>query len=107
MIKQKIKKQIYKKIKFQLYFLIFILITGLTNLVINDFGLKKLINLKQKQETLNINIQDLLSQQIFLQEEINRLKYDTSYIEKIAREKFMMVKPGEKVYRVIESKNIY
>ena len=29
----------------------------------------------------------------------------TDYIEKIARERFMMVKPGEKVFRVIEFKS--
>ena len=49
-------------------------------------------------------INQLLQQQTTIQEEIHKLTYDTSYVEKIAREKFMMVKPGEKVFRVIESK---
>ena len=48
----------------------------------------------------------LLKQQINLQEEIVKLNIDQEYIEKIAREKFMMVKPGEKVFRVIESKQM-
>ena len=38
--------------------------------------------------------------------EINKLQTDSLYIEKIAREKFMMVRPGEKVFRVRESKTV-
>ena len=30
------------------------------------------------------------------------LKFDEKYIEKIAREKFKMVKPGERVFKVSE-----
>ena len=52
------------------------------------------------------DVQTLLTQQINLQEEIVKLNIDQDYIEKIAREKFMMVKPGEKVFRVIESKQM-
>ena len=32
--------------------------------------------------------------------------YDKEYIKKIAQEKFHMVKPGEKVFRVIDRKKI-
>ena len=45
--------------------------------------------------------------------EINKLQTDSLYIEKIAREKFMMVRPGEKVLELenqkllIKIKNIY
>ena len=39
-----------------------------------------------------------------LKTEITQLQTDNAYIEKIAREKFMMVLPGEKVYRVQEIK---
>ena len=93
------------KTKLKVYFLSFIIITGITSLVFNDFGVKKLIRLKNKKNSLHINIQQLLSQQILLQEEIHKLSNDTDYIEKIARERFMMVKPGEKVFRVIEFKS--
>ena len=37
-----------------------------------------------------------------LQNEIKRLKNDTSYIEQIAREKLGMAKKNEKVYKFIE-----
>jgi len=33
--------------------------------------------------------------------EKNRLENDLNYIEKLAREKYLMSKPGEKVFRII------
>ena len=51
-------------------------------------------------------LQSLSLQQEALITEINKLQTDSLYIEKIAREKFMMVRPGEKVFRVRESKTI-
>tara|TARA_Y100001970_G_scaffold145508_1_gene178666 strand:+ start:2375 stop:2692 length:318 start_codon:yes stop_codon:yes gene_type:complete len=97
------KKQ-SKKIKIRFYFLCFIAFLGGGTLIFSDFGLKELLKLKKQKEQLNYKIQNLYQQQIALQEEINQLSYDTNYVEKIAREKFLMVKPGEKVFRVIESK---
>lgn len=32
------------------------------------------------------------------QDELNRLRYDTTYMEKVAREKYLMKRPGEKIY---------
>ena len=75
-------------------------------LIFNEFGLKKWIKLNKTKNHLKTEIQTLLKQQINLQEEIVKLNVDQEYIEKIAREKFMMVKPGEKVFRVIESKQM-
>ena len=51
-------------------------------------------------------LQQLLMQQNNLRSEINKLQTDQNYIEQIAREKFMMVKPGERIYRVNEDKEI-
>ena len=75
-------------------------------LIFNEVGLKKWIELNKTKNHLKSEIQTLLTQQINLQEEIVKLNIDQDYIEKIAREKFMMVKPGEKVFRVIESKQM-
>ena len=66
-------------------------------LIFNEVGLKKWIELNKTKNHLKSEIQTLLTQQINLQEEIVKLNIDQDYIEKIAREKFMMVKPGEKV----------
>tara|TARA_B100000953_G_C17724671_1_gene326742 strand:+ start:123 stop:440 length:318 start_codon:yes stop_codon:yes gene_type:complete len=93
-----------KKIKIRLYILGIVAVFSFITLIFSDFGLKELFYLKQQKELLNNKIQTLYEQQISLQNEINNLSNDTDYVEKIAREKFLMVKPGEKVFRVIESK---
>ena len=36
--------------------------------------------------------------------EKNKIENDLNYIEKIAREKYKMVKPGEKVFKVVPEK---
>ena len=101
------KNKKYKtKIKNRAYILLFLLIGGITYLIYADFGIKKLIAVKKEKNNFQSQIQSLLNQQISIQNEINKLKTDTLYIEQLAREKFLMVKPGEKVFKVIESKQI-
>ena len=102
---KKYKKRTIKKVKIKIYSFIFMICAGLLLVVFSEFGLKELFQIKNKQQSINAQIQKLLKQQIALQEEIHQLTYDTSYVEQIAREKFMMVQPGEKVFRVIESKS--
>ena len=103
---QKRRKKSLKKhySKFKILGILFIIQTLF--LIFNEFGLKKWIELNKTKNNLKSEIQTLLTQQINLQEEIVKLNVDQDYIEKIAREKFMMVKPGEKVFRVIESKQM-
>ena len=48
----------------------------------------------------------LIQEETQLTEEINKIESDDAYLEKIAREKFQMVKPGEKVFRVVDSRKI-
>ena len=101
-----LKKRQKKKNKLKTYFLLTIFLSGAIFLFTIDFGVIKLINLKRERSDLQLEIEKLLTQQITIREEIKKLKYDTSYVEKIARERFLMVKPGEKVFKVIESKQI-
>jgi len=103
---QQRKKRSLKKhySKFKMLGLLFVI--QAIFLIFNEFGFKKWIKLNQTKNNLQSEIQQLLTQQINLQEEIVKLNVDQDYIEKIAREKFMMVKPGEKVFRVIESKQM-
>jgi len=99
-------KNTSKKINFNYYVLITITTVFIMVLVLNDFGLITYFKLKNKHKTLDEELQRLLVQQNDLRLEINKLQTDQDYIEKIAREKFMMVKPGERVYRVKEEKEI-
>ena len=101
-----INKKQSKKNKTKLYVLATFIMLGLSSLIFVDLGVMRLIELKKMKRSLNSDIQILLSQQIGLNDEIHKLTHDTLYIEKIAREKFLMVRPGEKVFRVIESKQV-
>tara|TARA_Y100001960_G_C14737481_1_gene861136 strand:+ start:1600 stop:1917 length:318 start_codon:yes stop_codon:yes gene_type:complete len=103
---QKIKKRKLKKYYSKFKILGLCLFAQMLFLIFNEFGLKKWIELNKTKNDLKSEIQTLLTQQINLQKEIVKLNIDQDYIEKIAREKFMMVKPGEKVFRVIESKQM-
>ena len=95
-----------KKANFNYYILTIITTVFIMVLVLNDFGLITYFKLKNKHKALDEELQRLLVQQNDLRLEINKLQTDQDYIEQIAREKFMMVKPGERVYRVNEEKEI-
>ena len=97
------KKQ---QLNFNYYVLTAIMAVFIMVLVLNDFGLITYFKLKNKHKALDEELQRLLVQQNDLRLEINKLQTDQDYIEQIAREKFMMVKPGERVYRVKEEKEI-
>jgi len=103
---QKRRKKSLKKHQSKFKILGILFLIQAVFLIFNEFGLKKWIKLNKTKNHLKTEIQTLLKQQINLQEEIVKLNVDQDYIEKIAREKFMMVKPGEKVFRVIESKQM-
>jgi cell division protein FtsB len=58
----------------------------------------------EEKKQLEADIQTLEEQNKELQEEKDRLTSDPAYIEKTAREKYMMKKEGEKVYKVQHKK---
>ena len=100
------KKQI-KHTPYNVYFgIVIFLIIGFGFMLFNDFGLLNLFHLYQKEKKLFSEVNTLMVQQDNLRKEIKKLQTDEEYIQKIAREKFMMVLPGEKVYRVQDEKNI-
>ena len=57
---------------------------------------------KEKLEIQN-EINSLRHQISMLEKEEEKLKFDEKYLEKIAREKFKMVKPGERVFKITDS----
>jgi len=88
-----------------------LLLIGVTLLVIFIFGnhgLMQLYKLKQERKKVQEFIIELRENREKLTAEKNRLENDLEYLEKLAREKFRMAKPGEKVFKVIpenKSKN--
>ena len=69
-------------------------------LLFSDRGLINLWLLKKEKLEIQKEINDLRNQIAMLEKEEEKLKFDEKYIEKIAREKFKMVKPGERVFKV-------
>ena len=71
-------------------------------LLFSDRGLINLWSLKKEKLEIQNEINDLRNQIAMLEKEEEKLKFDEKYIERIAREKFKMVKPGERVFKVVE-----
>ena len=69
-------------------------------LLFSDRGFVTLWNLKKEKIEIQEDINSLRQQIASLEKEAEKLEFDERYIEKIAREKFRMSKPGEKVFKV-------
>ena len=69
-----------------------------------DYNIYNLWKFRQKEKELHSEIQNSEKEKKQLTTEIERLKNDSTYIEKIAREDFKMGKPDEKVY-IVQSKD--
>jgi len=82
------------------------LIMGLVVLSFSDLGLIRYFQLKRENNRLISQINDLKDYRDALHIEKKRLEEDLGYIEKIAREKFRMVKPGEKVFRGKDNRTV-
>ena len=81
-----------------------IFIIGGLFLVSNDMGIVRWYQLRRERNQIKVEIDQLIQEEAELTNELDRLTNDKEYIKKIAREKFHMVKPGEKVFRVIDRK---
>ena len=80
-----------------------IIVVGCISLLLfSDRGLINLWTLKKEKLEIQNEINNLRNQIAMLEKEEEKLKFDEKYIEKIAREKFKMVKPGERVFKVKE-----
>ena len=83
-----------------------ILILGAMLLIFNDMGIVKWYQLKQERLHIQTEIDRLILEEKDLTTELDRLENDDYYIKKIARERFHMVKPGEKVFRVVDRRKV-
>ena len=83
-------------------FMAIIVVGCISLLLFSDRGLINLWTLKKEKLEIQNEINNLRNQIAIIEKEEEKLKFDEKYIEKIAREKFKMVKPGERVFKVIE-----
>ena len=81
-------------------------IFGLGLFIFDDLGLLKWYSLRKERIRIQYEIDELIQREAHLTEEISKIKSDDTYLEKIAREKFQMVKPGEKVFRVVDNRKV-
>ena len=82
-----------------------IIVGCISLLLFSDRGLINLWSLKKEKLEIQNEINDLRNQIAMLEKEEEKLKFDEKYIEKIAREKFKMVKPGERVFKVTDEES--
>lgn len=66
----------------------------------NNKGLIQRFKIENEKDELIEKIEAAKNEQQNLKKEIKELESNPEKIEKIAREKYGMIKPGEKVYRV-------
>lgn len=93
---------INKKILFR--FLWFFVILGiLAFLVFNQNGIIKFISLRQELNNLNAQIKNAEDKINSLEMEIDSLNKSKEKIEKVAREKFHMMRPNERVLKIEEN----
>ena len=79
-----------------------IIIGCVSLLLFSDRGPINLWSLKKEKLEIQNEINNLRNQIALLEKEEEKLKFDEKYIEKIAREKFKMVKPGERVFKITD-----
>ncbi|BDQ04185.1 MAG: septum formation initiator family protein [Ignavibacterium sp.] len=83
--------------KFRFFLLLAIVFFATMYLLFNSYGVIKYIRLKSELNELNEKIQKLEQENKNLESEIDSIKKGyPSKIEKIAREKYDMIKPNEK-----------
>lgn len=84
-------------------FLIFLL-AGVTYIFFNDSGFLKYLKLKRQLNSLNEQISSVDADNKQLQSEIDSLQNKIpAKIEKTAREKYGMIRKGEKTIKIIEA----
>ena len=91
------RKQLYKGIVFLMVFSFAIAF------IFGDHGVLKLYKIKNERKAIQKKIAELREEKEKLKSEKSRIENDLGYLEKIAREKYKMVKPGEKIFKVIDN----
>ncbi len=85
-------------------FFFIIIILGFIPLFFNELGIFKWYQLKKERNQIQIEIDELMLKEKKLLDKLYRLENDDDYVKKIAREKFHMVKSGEKNFHVIDKR---
>jgi len=79
----------------------FVLFKLLLSLLLSDMGIFTLLDLHRTRHELQLEIADLQEKNAKLADQVQALRSDPVYIEALAREELGMVRPGERVYRLV------
>jgi cell division protein FtsB len=91
-----------KKINIKVAIVGLLFFVGTLFLLFNDFGLLKYLRLKKEINQKKIEMQEINEQNKSLKNEVDSLERKVpAKIEKTAREKYGMVRKGEKVIEII------
>lgn len=74
-------------------------------LFLDTYSLYTRINLGNKKEELESETQKLRKENEELKKQIRQIRTDSNLVKKIAREKYGMRKPGEKLYKIHENED--
>ena len=91
------KKQFFRGLTYLIFFSLTIVF------IFGDHGLLKLYKVKKERKIIQNKIATLRQEKEKLKQEKITIENDLNYIEKVAREKYKMVKPGEKIFKVIDN----
>jgi cell division protein FtsB len=96
-------KSFLKNINIKLIVLVVIIFVGTLGVLFNEFGVLKFLKLQKEVNTLNNDIKKEMDENKSLKNEIDSLERKVpAKIEKSAREKYGMVRKGEKSVEIIE-----
>jgi cell division protein FtsB len=84
-------------------FIIVISLAALSFLLLNENGFLKFLKMKSELRLLNEDIRKAEERIEALDAEIDSLKTSKAKIEKVAREKFNMMKKNEKAFKIEEN----
>jgi cell division protein FtsB len=84
-------------------FLLFVLLAGVVYaFVLGDGGVIRIAMLRHERGSLDHKIKELDHNADVLETTIARLDSDPFYIEKTGRERYGYIKPGDKVYKIVD-----
>ena len=89
--------------KLAIKIIIIALIIAFATVFFGDTGLLSYLQLKKEINEIQNRNKNYEELELKLIEEKDKLQNDNKYLEKIAREKYRMVKKGETIYRIIKS----
>ena len=95
-----------KKKKSQYKPIIITILICLIWILFNESGLVKWVQLSYEHNQLTNELEKIQLEQKELTTHLDKLENDIDYIEFLAYSKYKMVKPGEKIFRVKNTKTI-